>query len=119
MLALAGARHFMGYLREISRLLHSHASIRLIVPTFYDPRRRMSEIVLQALVKDFGSRVTPPVRVDTKLSEAPGAGKTIFEYAPGGRGATDYARLAELVEAMPTAATWCRQERLTTLSPVP
>ena len=101
MLALAGARHFMRYLRDISRILGGGASIRLIIPTFYDPRRRVSGVVLQTLIRDFGSRVTHPIRIDTKLSEAPGVGKTIFEYAPRGRGATDYARLAELVEAMP------------------
>jgi chromosome partitioning protein len=101
MLALAGARHFLRYLRDISRMLGSGAAIRLIIPTFYDPRRRVSEMVLQSLIQDFGSRVTPPIRIDTKLSEAPGVGQTIFEYTPGGRGASDYTRLAELVEAMP------------------
>jgi chromosome partitioning protein len=101
MLALAGARHFMRYLRDISRMLGSGAAIRLIIPTFYDPRRRVSEMVLQTLIKEFGTRVTHPIRIDTKLSEAPGAGQTIYEYAPGGRGATDYARLAELVERLP------------------
>ncbi|MBN1659593.1 MAG: ParA family protein [Anaerolineae bacterium] len=104
MLALAGARHFMRYLRDMTRLLGSGAVIRLIIPTFYDPRRRVSEMVLESLIKDFGSRVTHPIRIDTKLSEAPGAGQTIFEYAPGGRGATDYLRLADLVEAMPPVA---------------
>jgi chromosome partitioning protein len=102
MLALAGARHFMRYLRDISRLLgRNGATIRLIIPTFYDPRRRVSEMVVQTLITDFGKRVTHPIRVDTKLSEAPGVGQTIYEYSPRGRGATDYARLAELVESMP------------------
>ena len=101
MLALAGARQFMTYLRTISRMLGRGAVIRLIVPTFYDPRRRVSEVVLRSLMKDFGSRVTHPIRIDTLLSEAPGAGKTIFEYAHRSRGARDYARLAELVERMP------------------
>jgi len=101
LLALAGARQFMAYLRDISRMLGKGAAIRLIIPTFYDPRRRVSELVLQALMKDFGSRVTHPIRIDTLLSEAPGAGKTIFEYAHFSRGARDYARLAELVERMP------------------
>ncbi|MGD2206077.1 MAG: ParA family protein [Anaerolineae bacterium] len=101
MLALAGARYFMRYLRDISRMLGSGARIRLIVPTFYDPRRRVSDLVLQTLIEDFGARVTHPIRIDTKLSEAPGVGRTIFEYAPGGRGATDYAKLADLVERMP------------------
>jgi chromosome partitioning protein len=106
MLALAGARHFMRYLRDISRMMGgTGAAIRLIIPTFYDPRRRVSEMVLQTLIEDFGTRVTHPIRVDTKLSEAPGSGQTIYEYAPGGRGATDYAKLAELVEGMPPLAT--------------
>ena len=61
----------------------------------------LMEDVLQTLVEDFGSRVTHPIRIDTKLSEAPGVGRTIFEYAPRGRGAADYVRLAELVEEMP------------------
>jgi len=103
MLALAGTRQFMHYLRETSRLLGGRATIRLLIPTFYDARRRVSQNVLQTLTKDFGARVTHPIRVDTKLSEAPGAGQTIFEYAPHSRGAEDYARLAELIDGMPPA----------------
>ena len=105
MLAVVGAREFMRYLREISRMMGGGAAIRLIIPTFYDSRRRVSAIVLETLTKDFGPRVTHPIRVDTKLSEAPGAGKTIFEYMPRGRGATDYNRLADLVESMPPLNT--------------
>ncbi len=101
MLALAGARQFFTYLRTISRMLGKGAIVRLIIPTFYDPRRRVSDMVLQSLTKDFGDRVTPPIRIDTLLSEAPGEGKTIFEYAPRSRGAEDYARLADLVLSMP------------------
>lgn len=101
MLALAGARQFMTYLRTISRMLGRGATIRLIIPTFYDPRRRVSELVFQSLVNEFGARVTHPIWIDTRLSEAPGVGKTIFEYARRSRGAKDYARLAELVEQMP------------------
>jgi chromosome partitioning protein len=100
MLALAGARHFLDYLQGIKRLLGGGATIRLIIPTFYDPRRRVSDLVLGAIERDFEWQVTHPIRLDTKLSEAPGAGKTIFEHAPRGRGAADYARLAELVDGM-------------------
>jgi chromosome partitioning protein len=101
MLAMAGARDFMRYLRDITRIMGKGAAIRLIIPTFYDPRRRVSNMVMRNLSEEFGTRVTHPIRVDTKLSEAPGAGQTIFEYSARGRGAEDYARLAELVEAMP------------------
>ena len=101
MLALAGARQFVSYLRTISRMLGHGATIRLIIPTFYDPRRRVSDQVLQTLHRDFSSRVTHPIRIDTRLSEAPGVGRTIFEYARKSRGAQDYARLTELVEQLP------------------
>ena len=101
MLALAGARQFMTYLRTISRMLGRGAVIRLIIPCFFDPRRRVSALVLKSLAKDFGDRVTHPIRIDTRLSEAPGVGKTIFEYDRRSRGARDYEKLAELVEQMP------------------
>jgi chromosome partitioning protein len=100
LLALAGAQQFMEYLKSVSRMLGKGATIRLIIPTFYDPRRRVSQRVLAALEQTFGDRVTKPVRVDTMLSEAPGSGKTIFEYAPRSRGAIDYARLTEVIATM-------------------
>ena len=84
----------------IHRILEKGPTVRLIIPTFYDPRRRVSKEVMQQLVKDFGSRVTRPVRIDTKLSEAPGMGKTIYEYARRSRGAADYAKLVERVARM-------------------
>lgn len=100
MLAMAGARQFMSYLQNISRTLGRAAAIRLIIPTMYDPRRRVSKEVVK-LLKDLGPRVARPIRVDTLLSEAPGQGRTIFEYAPRSRAAIDYARLTETVAEMP------------------
>jgi len=97
MLAMAGARQFMTYLRQVSRMLGRSASIRLIIPSFFDPRRKVSSVIMNMLHEDFGSRVTSPIWVDTKLSEAPGEGKTIFEYAPRSRGAKNYAQLSEVV----------------------
>lgn len=100
MLALSGLRQFLTYLHMIHRILDKGPTVRLIIPTFYDPRRRVSEEVMQVLAKDFGSRVTHPIRIDTKLSEAPGMGKTIYEYARRSRGAADYAKLVERVARM-------------------
>lgn len=100
MLALTGAEQFIEYLKEVARVMGRGADIRLIIPTMYDPRRRVSDKVMQLLEK-LGPRVTQPIRVDTTLSEAPGEGQTIYEYAPRSRGALDYARLAETVAALP------------------
>jgi chromosome partitioning protein len=99
-LALAGMRQFMAYLREVTRVLGRGAVVRLIVPTFYDVRRRVSHEVLQTLRDDFPTRLSHPIRTDTRLSEAPGVGQTIFEYAHRSHGAQDYARLVELVDRM-------------------
>ncbi|MCB9078238.1 MAG: ParA family protein [Anaerolineaceae bacterium] len=100
MLALTGAEQFIEYLKEVARVMERGADIRLIIPTMYDPRRRVSDKVMQLLGK-LGPRVTQPIRVDTMLSEAPGEGQTIYEYAPRSRGAIDYARLAETVATLP------------------
>ena len=110
MLAVAGMRQFVTYLKEISRMLGRETVVRLIIPSFYDPRRRVSAQVMASLRHDFGSRVTHPIRIDTKLSEAPGYGKTIYEYAPHSRGSVDYAKLTELVAAQ-TVNTVNSEER--------
>jgi chromosome partitioning protein len=103
MLALSSVEQFINYLKNVHSALGKGAEIRLIIPTMYDPRRKVSEKVLR-LLKKLGPRVTEPIWVDTKLSEAPGVGKTIFEYASRSRGAIDYAKLTELVATMPPAS---------------
>ncbi len=100
MLAKSGVDQFMGYLKDIAHSLGKTAEIRLIIPTMYDPRRRVSDMVIK-LLKKLGPRVTEPIRIDTQLSEAPGYGKTIYEYAPRSRGALDYARLTETIAQLP------------------
>jgi len=100
MLALSSVEQFMSYLKEIHGVLGKGADIRLIIPTMYYPRRKVSGKVLKML-KKLGPEVTEPIWVDTKLSEAPGKGKTIFEYSPRSRGAISYAKLTEMVAEMP------------------
>src|SRR5690606_6346653 len=91
MLAFSSVTQFMTYLEEINEALGHAADIRLIIPTMYDPRRKISKEVLEklrTLAKQI--RITEPIWIDTKISEAPGEGQTIFEYAPTSRAASDY-----------------------------
>jgi chromosome partitioning protein len=104
MLAVSSVEQFIDYLKDINRIMGRATTIRLIIPTLYDPRRRISQQVVQTLRK-MGPLVADPIWIDTKLSEAPGQGKTIFEYAPRSRGAIDYARLTEFVVEMPPLGT--------------
>ncbi|MBA2618007.1 MAG: ParA family protein, partial [Rubrobacter sp.] len=45
--------------------------------------------------RHFPDIVWPAVRYNSKLSEAPGFGQHIFEYAKRSHGAADYDRLAK------------------------
>ncbi|MCS6842528.1 MAG: ParA family protein [Roseiflexus sp.] len=80
---------------QLGRIKGSAGHVRMIIPTMYDPRVRQSGELLAMLRARYGDRVTPPVRVNVRLSEAPALGKTIYEYDPQSRGAIDYAMLVE------------------------
>lgn len=82
---------------QVSRVKGSAASIRMIVPTMYDPRLRQSGELLEGLRRRYGPLVGPAIRVNVRLSESPRLGKTIYEYDPRSRGALDYALLVERV----------------------
>jgi chromosome partitioning protein len=100
MLAISSIEQFITYLQSINAVMNRQTTIRLIIPTLYDPRRKVSQQIVQML-RNLGPMVADPIWVDTKLSEAPGVGQTIFEYAPRSRGAIGYARLTEFVATMP------------------
>jgi chromosome partitioning protein len=60
-----------------------------ILPTFYDSTRESRDSLLD-LQKTFGDQVLAPIHRATVLRECWSEGKTIFEYAPGSRSATEY-----------------------------
>lgn len=92
-LSLVGVKQVMKTLRNINRVLMHPISILGILPTFYDMRNNISDEAVKTLKGHFHDKVLPPVRVNTRLKEAPSEEKTIFEYAPESRGASDYRRL--------------------------
>jgi chromosome partitioning protein len=76
---------------------HTGLELRYILPTFLDRRVRKSDEILAQLAEHFGDRLCPPIRYNVRLSEAPGFGQTIFEYAPHSAGADDYRVLTERI----------------------
>ena len=60
--------------------------------------------VLATLQGHFKHKCLEPVRLNTRLAEAPSHKKTIFEYAPDSHGAADYNRVADWVQST-TAVT--------------
>src|SRR5690349_6105309 len=85
---------------QIAQIKGNRSSVRLIIPTLFDPRVRQSGELLEQLRGRYGALVADPIRVNVRLSEAPTLGQTIYEYDPRSRGAIDYALLVERLSAL-------------------
>jgi chromosome partitioning protein len=97
-LALIGVKQILKTLRRVGEQTGKDVRVTGVVPTFFDIRNRVCTDVLGYLQKSFGQRTLPPVRVNTKLAEAPSHKKTIFEHAPDSNGAKDYLRVVEWIQ---------------------
>ena len=95
-MTLQGLMEFSRSMAAIQRYRPS-LELKYVLPTFFDRRVRKSEEILGQLQGHFDTRVCAPVRYNVRLSEAPGYGQTIFEYAPGSSGAQDYQTLTERI----------------------
>ena len=95
-MALQGMIEFAQSLGSIQQY-HPDLVLRYILPTFMDRRVKKSEEILRQIQSYYGEQVCDPIRYNVRLSEAPGHGQTIFEYAPRSAGAQDYQRLTERI----------------------
>ena len=96
-LSLVGVKQVLKTLRNVRELLKHDVDIVGVLPTFYDARNRVARDAVEALRKHFGDKCLPPIRVNTRLREAPTAKQSIFEYDPECHGATDYRQLVQHV----------------------
>jgi chromosome partitioning protein len=96
-LALVGVKDIIDTVQIVKEELAHDLELRYVVPTFYDVRNARTSSIVDALRESFADLVTDPIRINTKLSEAPSYQKTIFEYAPNSAGAVDYEFLIEKV----------------------
>ena len=95
-LTLQGLIEFEQSLTAIQKY-HPALNLAYILPTFFDRRVRKSAEILEQLHSHYDARVCAPVRYNVRLSEAPGYGQSIFEYAPHSPGAEDYQALVERI----------------------
>jgi chromosome partitioning protein len=96
-LALVGVKQVLRTIKDVERHLGHAVRISAVLPTFYDGRTRLAREVLETLQGHFKSKCLEPVRLNTRLAEAPSHKKTIFEYAPVSHGAADYNRVVDWV----------------------
>ena len=95
-MALQGLIEFVHSLSSVQQY-HPALTLRYIVPTFMDRRVQKSGEILDQLQGVYDRLVCQPIRYNVRLSEAPGYGRTIFEYAPRSTGAQDYLTLSERI----------------------
>lgn len=99
-LSMDGLAQMMSILYRINSELNPDLRLMGILVVKSDLRTNLARGVVQEILTNFGNeRLLPLIRSDIKLAESPSYGKTIFEYAPGCRGAADYWRLAESILA--------------------
>jgi chromosome partitioning protein len=94
-LALVGVKQVLRTIKDIERHLHHAVRVSAVLPTFFDGRTRLSREVLSTLQGHFKQKCLEPIRMNTRLAEAPSYSKTIFEYAPQSNGAEDYNRVVD------------------------
>jgi chromosome partitioning protein len=95
-LTLTGLIYFQESIAAIQEY-RPELEIRYILPTFYDRRVKKSEEILAQLQAAYPDSLCSPIRYSVRLSEAPGYGQTIYEYAPTTTGAEDYQALVERI----------------------
>jgi chromosome partitioning protein len=99
-LSLVGVKQVLKTLKNVREHLKHEVALLGVLPTFYDVRNSIARSCVESLTEHFGDRCLPPIRVNTKLREAPSVRKTIFEHAPESHGAHDYAALVERVRSL-------------------
>jgi chromosome partitioning protein len=89
-LALRGLNQMV----ESVRRDHQGIEISAIIPCRAHPRRRIHQEILERLEELFPGKVSPAVRENVALAEAPALGKPVTLYAPKSHGAEDYRNVA-------------------------
>lgn len=100
--ALEGLGQLLSSIYLVRQSLRPDLAILGAVLTMFDSRNKLSGEIMRELYQYFPQKIFRSVIPRTvKLAEAPSFGKTIFEYEPGGKGASAYERLArEIMELM-------------------
>jgi chromosome partitioning protein len=117
-LSLVGVKQVLKTVKNVNQHLGHPLRVGAVLPTFYDARVKICRDAHEALLKHFGSLCLPPIRMNTKLKEAPSHKKTIFEHDPQSMGAEDYRVAVKLllergrhvVAGAPPAATHVARE---------
>ena len=95
-LALKGLNQLLEFLDSLSHKIRGIEVVGL-VPCRAQPRRRIHREILEQLEQQFPGKVTPVVRENVSLAEAPGRGRPVTDCKPHSHGAEDYRQIGRWV----------------------
>jgi chromosome partitioning protein len=104
-LSLVGVRQVLRTIKQVNKLLCHPVNLWGVLPTFYDARANICHEALATLREHFGERCLDPIRIATKIKEAPARNLTVLEHAKGTSAASDYERVVERLVAAPLQET--------------
>lgn len=104
-LAVEGLVSFLASVEKLRGRLVARGRLLGIVLTMIDPARPMAVDLRNRLRSRYGDHMfRTEILTSSALEEAPGAGQTIFQYAPRSRAASSVRQLAaEVLERLPPA----------------
>ena len=96
LLSVQGLASFIDEINEMQDLAETDINYR-ILPTMADGRVKQSGELLEELQEIFKDKLMEPIRYSANLAKCPSYGKTVYEFAPGDRGAQDYVSMVEAI----------------------
>ncbi len=95
-LALQGISKLLETIEIVRKRLNHNIKLTGIIGTRFDARKRLNREVVDRIKEYFGDRFFRTlIRENISLAEAPGFGKTIYEYKPDSYGSRDYFALSK------------------------
>ena len=96
-LGMVGLKKIENAIKVMQKVFEHDIKITKIIPTMYDQRIRSSRQILHDMQNEYYELVSNPIRINSKIREAPGQRKSIFEYDKTCRGAKDYKEVVRFV----------------------
>lgn len=95
--SVASSAQVNKFVSDVKKNCNHSTDITWMVPTFLDRlRNRVCDDILDYLKNDHGNKLTNPIRINKRISETPGNGKTVFDIN-NQQGIEDFTELAERV----------------------
>jgi chromosome partitioning protein len=92
-LGLRGTTNTIKLIEQVNKEEEHDLKITKIIPTLFDKRNNICKKILEIMNNIYYDIISDPIRINSKLKEAPEHHKSIFTYDKRSRGAEDYQKL--------------------------